>query len=760
MDQHCAAVPAHHGMEPGGSVLGPDSQVELAPWGWRAGLRELPLVAAAALGLVLLILRPFPLERPVFYSTDAFQHLALVETSNWLGAPGASDAFGAPYGTNWALFPSGGERLHLVVLNALHETTGSIVAAANLYVALAILATAVITHTVLRWLGCRTSVAGAAACLFALSPAALQRLAVGHLFLFALFPVALGAFAVLWSMRYGSPPSWRPRVLRTEGWLAPTRWIAPVAAVAVTAVSSTYYAVFTALLLAACGLVSALRHGDPRRLAAPLMLLAVLGLATAATIAPDLLARRGDPAAAGFDRPVQDSESFGLRPAQMVLPRDEHPVPFLAELGERGARMRAGSDPGAVLGIAGTAGLITMALTVLRRAGRHRTEGIDGADGTDSEGTVLSLSTIAGSALFFATAGGGGFLLAVFGFTQLRVWSRFVVFVLFCSLATVGLLVQRRWGTGRRFPVMVAVVAVLALIDQGAWTPDPQANAAALAEDLATVEELSAEHSRGAVVAQLPVVPFPDHMGSERLLAPAIHADGALRFTAGTFRGESGDWQESWMTGDPDLVVRAAAAAGAEVLLVQRSHRLIRDADSLEAELSEASGSTVRRSDGGTWSWVDLRPLRERLIEEHGRSVVDTVGRAVRRPISLSYDGVASQGFSATGLPITYLAEQGALVLHRREASDTAAVQVRMRLHASPGTVVGIRAGEWHEELEPGLNGREVTIEVSLDERSTRLEIDSIGDEIFLPGSEGPALVQITDVSVRDVVATRSPVLR
>src|SRR5690606_20731416 len=216
------------------------------------------------------------------------------------GTAGRTDWLGAPHGADWGLFPSGGERLHLVALHALRAASGSLVAATNLYVALALVASAVVAHAVLRWLGCRPSVAGAAACLFALSPAALHRLAAGQLFLFALFPVALGAFAVLWALQRPPSASWRGR-----------EWVAPLAAVAVVAISSTYYAVFTGLLLVVTGGLAALRRGDPRRFVAPLLLALALASVSAVTLAPDLLARRAAPSvAASFDRPVRDSETL------------------------------------------------------------------------------------------------------------------------------------------------------------------------------------------------------------------------------------------------------------------------------------------------------------------------------------------------------------------------------------------------------------------------------------------------------------------
>jgi hypothetical protein len=719
-------------------------------WNRRAVPKELPLVAAAAFGLVWLILRPFPLDSPVVYGRDVFQHLALIEASDWSGTARRVDWAGAPHGSDWGLFPSGGERLHLMVLHALRTVTGSAVAALNLYVTLALVGTATIAHSVFRWIGCRPVIAGAAACVFTFSPSALHRLAVGHLFLFGLFPVALGVFAVLWVLRRPVPASYRPSQWRRAGWLRLRDWAAPLVAVAVVAVSSSYYAVFTALLLVACASLAALRRGNMRSLVAPLILVVVLGAVGAATLAPDLLARRSDPAASGFDRLARDSETHGLRPTQMVMPRSDHPVTALAGLGERAGRLGPSGESAVVIGFAGIAGLVSLAVIALRR----RPDGEDPA-----VRTVTHLSAVAGSALVLATAGGGGFALAVLGLTQVRVWSRLVAFVLFCSLAGLGMLAQRRWNGIRRFPHLVVLLGMLALVDQGAWVPDHTANTADVGEDRTLVGELLSTHPTGAFVAQLPVVPLPDHMGSERLLAPGVLAGGDLRFTAGAFRGGAGDWQESWLAPDPEFAARAAAAAGAEVLLVQRSHRLVLDPKAVEGTLAAVTGAPLRRTEGGTWAWVDLRPLRQHLVETYGPGVVDRMGREVVRPIGVTYDGIAVQEFSADGRRMTRLDREGALVLHRLDG-DSSPVQLRLTVRAAPGTVVEVDAGDGSRHLEPGREGHEVSLEVPLTDPTTRVSVRAMVRQAPQRRSDDDGGVLVTDVTVRDLDAVRSPVLR
>ena len=103
------------------------------------------------------------------------------------------------------------------------------------------------------------------ALVFALSPAALQRLQVGHTFLFALYPTALAVYLVLWCRdRTRDAPA--PTTPRDTGGTRWGTWGMPIAAAVVIALSSAYGTVFAALVLLAFGLgAMALTVGATRR---------------------------------------------------------------------------------------------------------------------------------------------------------------------------------------------------------------------------------------------------------------------------------------------------------------------------------------------------------------------------------------------------------------------------------------------------------------------------------------------------------------
>ena len=420
----------------------------------------------------------------------------VARSANWWGSPGTTDLLAAPHGTDWAAsLPTGTERLHVALLDALDAITGNPFIALNAFVVIGVAATVVVGYAVLRWLGVGPLVAAAAASAFAMSPALTDRLGAGHLFLFSLYPVALGVYLAVWSTR------WPARSLRSVGW---SSWVLPGLAVVVIATSSIYYAVFTILIVAGVGVLRSIRAGDWRQLVGPGMITVALCLAVAVALVPDVLARIGASTAGGFSRSVQDSDSYGLRLAQMLLPSQSSRVPLLAALGERAYWVRGTGDYGVALGLAGVAGVVAVGWNTLRRFGRPR----DAVDGT-----VGQLAGVIAVSVAVATVGGVGFMLATLGFTQVRVWSRLAAFIGFAAIGGLGLLVQRRWGSRSTFGLWVVALAALCIVEQ----PLPPSAASMVdrqfGEDQALVSSLRDSLPKDAAVAELPVVPFPTTWG-------------------------------------------------------------------------------------------------------------------------------------------------------------------------------------------------------------------------------------------------------
>lgn len=690
--------------------------------------RPVELVPVGILGVLapVVLLRMVPFSRPVVYAQDMFQHLALARTANWFGTPGATGALNAPDGLDWFRnLPTGTERIHVIVLKLADTLSGADPwLTLNLAVVVGVAATIVVSYLVIRWFGAGPLLAGAASVAFAFSTALTDRLGSGHLFLFPLYPVALGVYLAVLGTRW-------------QGGRGRRALVVPAVAIAVVAMSSVYYATFTILLVVALGGFAAVRAGSWRRLGVPAVIVVALGASMAATLAPDVIARHGAATSGGFTRAVQDSDRYGMRLAQLVLPVPSTQIPVLDRVAERAYWTESVGDFGVSLGPLAVIGLAAVAWTTIRRLGRPR-------DPTDR--TVGHLAALSGAAVLLATAGGGGLLLAAAGFTQTRVWSRMAAFIGFAALAGLALLVQRRFG--RRRDLAMWVVAVLALVlAEHPLTVSAQPIERAVRQDTELVHSLESSLPRGAQVFELPVVPFPDDLGSQRLLAPSLLTD-RLRFSAGEFKGGPGDWQQSWMTGDLRADTFLAAVAGFDAVVVQTSHALVAEPGNVVRDLREAAGRPVWTSDDGTWAWVDVRPLRARLVATHGRTAVDTARRAVTRPVGFTFGDWRLTTWNQ-GAVRQYLGPGASIDLHGGDG-DRGPVEVSFRVGAPTDATVEIAApGVEPVRVRPGAGGREVKFTVPSPAAVTRIRIRSDHDPRAFEGGT-PASVWITDVRARD----------
>lgn len=690
---------------------GPGSAVQ-APG--RSRPLHVAVVAALALVLAVLSFRPWPIGDPVLYAGDTFQHLAIIEALDATGTPTASEDLGVPGAVEWSVFPTGTERLQLVVLFALREVGGGAGAALNLYLVLGVVVTAVVASAVLRWMGLRPVLAGATGLVFAFAPAVSSAAVGGHVFLFSLYPVALGTYLALWSTMEPAGPARRPA--RRPG-LRGRALVPPVAAVVALALSSAYMTAFSAVVIVAVAAAVAIRSRAPRRVLRPLATVVGLGLVAAVSLLPDLLRRAGDPASAALQRTAADVRRYSLRPQDLLILDDGHPLapPARALRGLWSGPISGAT--GSVLGLFALSGCVLAVVLAVRhgRAPRDRGDRI-----------TSRLAVVVVTVLAFAVTGGIGTVLGDLGLTQIRAWSRMAVFLSFCGLACLALVAQRaagraRWDRARLVPA-VAVVALLALLDQGLVRADPFA-ADGLRSDRALAATMTRELGPGAEVFEVPVVSFPDDPGSGRLLAPAVVGSGSLRLSAGFFRGGADDWQLSWCRRPTGQFVRAVTVAGFDALLVQRTHHLVRDRAALEEQLRSELGDPTGVSADGVFAWYDLRGLRRQLTDEFGAGAVDRAGGLVRRPIGVGYEGVTD--LKLVGREMA----GGGDVTLRRLDDDRSPVQLAMQVRS-------------------GADGpRTVTRSLDLDRVETAVPVP------------GPAPVTVAGVSVVDARALADPVI-
>jgi hypothetical protein len=548
------------------------------------------LAAALCLLFGALVLRPWrgSLDVPYAYDGDANEYHAAVKgilDHGWfwhnanLGAPGQQQSFDYPL--------MGGDPLNVLVLKFLGLFSSDAAVVMNVFFLLSFPAIGLAAYLVLRRLTLSVPVAIVCSILYALLPYHFVR-GEYHLLLSAYYAVPLGAYLVLSVLADKPLFAGRRAALGTVA----------LCAVIAFASASYYYSVFTVVLVAAGAALRALATRNWRLLAPAGGVVAVILALSLLTLLPSFVywAGHGTNQAVGH-RSAYESDLYGLKFAQLVLPIEQHRIGAFAHARKTYddwfPRTEAGTST--ALGIVATAGflfLLGLCLVQLVSPGRRLATALYG-----NAAIAVLLS------LLFAWAGGLALFVAAVE-PQIRSWNRLSIFIGFFGLLAVGLgldralvaLRPRRGGAALGAALVFGVLAI-GVLDQTSRTYEPAYAAVATdyRSDADFVRAIEAQLPAGAMVFQLPHRPFPEappllRMADYDLFRGYLHSHD-LRWSYGIIKGRGDDWSASVAREPVPQMVRDVRAAGFAGIYLDRFGYQDGGA-AIDPELRKATGAT------------------------------------------------------------------------------------------------------------------------------------------------------------------------
>jgi phosphoglycerol transferase len=559
-----------------GAAAGTAGDVDPPPGRGRA-LLEIGTAAAVSIALAVtwLSLWKADLRVPFNYDGDALVVGMWIKAAIEHGLGATNPDLGAPGVLELHDFAQA-DTLHIVLVKMLSGLTRDWALVCNLYF---LLGFPLITGTalaVLRHFRVRFGPALVVSLLYAFLPSRLIK-GESHLFLGMFFQVPLGILVVLW-VCHPQPPLVRdrerkpPRRWRLPGLdLRRPRSIAALALCLVVSLTGFYYAFFTGCLLIAGGIWASIERRTAANAVAGVALAGIIVLGLGAQALPSLVyqARHGpNPEVARRD--PYESELYGMRIAQLVLPASGHRIAALRRLKARydATAPLGGESSTTSLGAVGALGFLGLLGVVALRPRRERRR----------QDLVRPLAVLNLGALLIATLGGFGAVFAYLVTPQIRTYARMNVVVAFLALFAVALVLDR---LARRFPrwarPMLALALGLGMLDQvtpAMVRPYAQTKAAYAAHAQA-IHRIQATAPPRAMIFQLPYLGFPETPGGHwrtdyESLRPYLHARG-LRWSYPTMGGRSGDaWTRQVAAQPPARMVETLADAGFQGILIDR----------------------------------------------------------------------------------------------------------------------------------------------------------------------------------------------
>ena len=280
-----------------------------------------------------------------------------------------------------------------------------------------------------------------------------------------------------------------------------------------------YYAWFGSITLFVGAVLGWLRQRSRRPFCFGIVAVFFVGMGVAANLAPNVLlvSKYGKNDQIAKRAPLE-SEVYGLKIAQMLLPRPRHRSEALADLTKQYSRSfpNVNENSFAALGFIGSVGFLVLLCSAIVYS-----------PSADGQIRLLYLFGIISLLMvLIATIGGFSALFAEFVTPQIRGWNRISIFIAFMSLAAVAIMVDRLEANDKkaRSPRRLSAALFVAIGFVGLWdqttrakVADIQAMQAAYFKDAAFFRAVEQSVPAGSAIYQLPYMIFPESPNQESL---------------------------------------------------------------------------------------------------------------------------------------------------------------------------------------------------------------------------------------------------
>ncbi|SCK37652.1 hypothetical protein VAR608DRAFT_3479 [Variovorax sp. HW608] len=361
-------------------------------------------------------------------------------------------------------------------------------------------------------------------------------------------------------------------------------------------------------------------------------------------------------------RSAMETEIYGLKIVQFLLPRKDHRLPLLADVAKNYADTfpLVNENLSASFGFVGSFGFLLLVYVALTP---RRTE-------AGSAHASRQLAFIAVALVMIATVGGFSSLFAQFVSPLIRAWNRVSIFIAFMSLTAMALafdsIFARRWRPAPTF-VAATLVALFGVWDQTASVDLARLKARReeFRADQDFMSNLEKHLAAGSAIYQLPYMTFPESppvqsLGSYDMAKGYLHADN-LRWSFGATAGRRGDDVFEGLSHLPiSTQIELLNYMGFQGIYVDRRGYADHGID-LDAEIRKATGEVPMLQPGVGLAFYPL-PRRDKHVHlsPEAEKARKTLG-IVREGGKLTFDGtspfdidftrsVATQFRSSSGL--------------------------------------------------------------------------------------------------------------
>jgi len=473
----------------------------------------------------------FDLNIPIIYGEDGLfggWYIKRLIDGAWYFS---NDYTGFPFGSDFYDYPSA-DFGNFFLLKLLGLITGNYAVTYNVYYLLGFPVTAIVSFWVLRQFQISTAFSLLGAVLFTFLP--FHFLRIGHLFYTWYFVIPLFVY-VGFKIFSDKPPFFDGR----------KSWLSKILLVFVLLIISSfgvYYAFFGVMIFMVSGFIAWRQQKSLKYIFSALIAIGIVGLGVGINVTPNLVYKFQHGANKEIaQRWPPESEHYGLKIIQLLLPHSAHRSDFLAKANKKYAAQfpLVNENASASLGVLGSVGfLMLIYVFFMRRENKEE----------DPHLYWLALMTI--FLVLFATIGGFSAVFALLITPMIRAWNRMSVVIGFMSIAALMIVLDQYMKKKYALRWMILLVIGLGLF--GLWDQTPRSCETCLKErqqvfmnDQQFVEEIEKTVPANTAIYQLPYMAFPEvppihELHDYGLFKGYLHSQ-QLKWSYGGTKGREGD---------------------------------------------------------------------------------------------------------------------------------------------------------------------------------------------------------------------------
>lgn len=488
---------------------------------------------------------------PISYDGDGLLTLNGLRNIQLHGWYFSTQNLGAPFGQNLHDFPAVADNLHLLLLWFGIKLFRNEFLVFNLY-----FLGAYVLSSVFGYIGSRVlRIAPPAAVLIGVAYAFINQQGPGHLYLSAYWAVPLWVAFLIRELSHDSlilifPNSCRPRSLAQ--WACTPRALLITLISLLAATTGLYYAFFFLALAFFVSIIKKASQKNPFQWLPAAWAFIVGVFVLAVQYFPIWLYQQRSPNnLAIVGRTVAAVEFYSLKLVNLILPVYGHRLHFFAHLRDRSNPVYLIGENADAIGLLASIGFIALLVISVYRIIQPK---------IDTTSALASFSLIA---ILISMTGGLAQLMAVFGFTELRVWSRISVVLAFPALIFIVELIHRKIEHlgSLIIGITLTLIGVTSILDTNPTDPSVKLRpfaAQAWESDRELVHNIEEKFGKDAQIFQLPIAPFPEY-GSIVNMVDYSHLRGymhsnTLRWSYGAVKGRNSDWMLSLPTNPNELI--------------------------------------------------------------------------------------------------------------------------------------------------------------------------------------------------------------